>query len=258
MKIVAKMVTSAKATYGQSSLKYMIRCGKSEAVMNTKASLIRHIVVLLTMFAWNIPAFCSEISDAAKVGDLAKVKELLRNNPELVSYRVIEGYTPLHWAVQEGHKDVVEWLVTHNAEVNAKATDAPGTNVSWPPLRLITPLHLAALKGHKNVAELLLANKADVNARDASGWTPLHVAAQRCRKNMVKLLLAKGAEVNAKDIFGKTPLHVAALGGRKDVAELLLANKAEVNTKTNSMEFSDFILAGGGLHAFAPCSFDGP
>jgi tetratricopeptide (TPR) repeat protein len=87
--------------------------------MNTKASLIRSIVVLLTMLALNIPAFCGEIHDAAKAGDFAKVKKLLKDDPKQAYSRDDVRKTPLHWAVQEAHKDVVELLLAKGAEVNA-------------------------------------------------------------------------------------------------------------------------------------------
>ena len=65
--------------------------------------------------------------------------------------------TPLHWAVNEGHIDVVEFLLTSNADVNAK--NALGA----------TPLHLAAFKGNKGLARLLMNNKAQVNATNNDG-----------------------------------------------------------------------------------------
>jgi len=51
--------------------------------------------------------------------------------------------TPLHIAAYEDYKEVVELLLTKNADVNAK--DEIGE----------TPLHAAVLKGHMDVAELL-------------------------------------------------------------------------------------------------------
>ena len=68
----------------------------------------------------------------------------------------------LHEAAEHGRKPVVEWLLDHGAEVNAK--DKNGD----------TPLHFAAFFGHRDVAELLLANQAEINAKDSNGVTPLH------------------------------------------------------------------------------------
>ena len=66
--------------------------------------------VSLLILVWSIPVFCGEIHDAAKAGDLAKVKALLKENPELVSGRDYMGYTPLH---QEFGAEVIELLRRH-------------------------------------------------------------------------------------------------------------------------------------------------
>ena len=44
----------------------------------------RHAAVTLVVLAWSSLAFCGEIHDAAKAGDLEKVKALLKDNPDLV------------------------------------------------------------------------------------------------------------------------------------------------------------------------------
>jgi ankyrin repeat protein len=201
--------------------------------MNTKGfftrlchspSLRRATFTLVTLLAleWSSPAFCGEIHDAARDGDLEKVTALLKDNPDLV-FRKEDNYglTPLHTAAIQGHKDVAELLLANKAEVDAR--DNKGE----------TPLHTAALMGHRDVVEVLLASKAEVDARDNNGYTALHWAAVKGHRDVAELLLASKADVNAQDMQGKrTPLHLAASEGNKDIAELLLANKAEVNAGT--------------------------
>ena len=125
-------------------------------------------------------AFGEEIDDAARNGDLEKVKTLLKDNPDLVSSKDKWDRTPLHWAAFGGHKDVATLLLASKAEVNAKAIAGR------------TPLHLAAGRGHKDVAELLLANKAEVNATDTDGETPLHMAVAGEHKGVAELLRQHG------------------------------------------------------------------
>jgi hypothetical protein len=82
--------------------------------------LNRFTTVFLKMLAWSIPAFCGEIHDAVKAGDLAKVKSMLKTNPDLISNRDQYDRMPLHWAAYKGHKDVVELLLINKAYVNGK------------------------------------------------------------------------------------------------------------------------------------------
>jgi|WetSurMetagenome_2_1015567.scaffolds.fasta_scaffold227540_2 ankyrin repeat protein len=181
-------------------------------------------LALLATLGCSFPAFCGEIHDAAKAGDLAKVKALLKDNPELVNSKpAFSSYTPLHYAVKAGCKEVVEFLLSNKADVNATA---PTEDSSYE----FTALHLAAIAGNKDMAELLLAWGADVKATSRFGEMPLHLAARAGSEDVAKVLLAKGADVNALTGSGWTPLHLAVANNSKAVLELLLAHGAKVNT----------------------------
>jgi len=160
-----------------------------------------------------------EIHEAALSGDLKRMNELLKGRPDLLDSKDEDSLTPLHCAVANGHKEVVQLLLARKVNVNVKGKGG------------VTPLHLAALLEDKDVAEMLLANKADVNAQDDNRLTPLHVAATGGRKAVAEVLLANKADINAKANDGITPLHFAAPLGHKGVVEVLLANQADVNAK---------------------------
>jgi ankyrin repeat protein len=140
----------------------------------------RPVILFLIMLAWSIPAFCGEIHDAAREGDLKKVQTLLEDNLNLVLSKDRHGLTSLYWTAMQGHKDVAELLLANNADVNTMSS------AGW------TPLHLAARYGHKDVVESLLANKADVNARDNDSSTPLHWAVLKGYKDVAELLRQHG------------------------------------------------------------------
>src|ERR1017187_9440312 len=94
-----------------------------------RSPIPRRAAVLLVALAWSSLAFCGEIHDAAKAGDLEKVSALLKDKPDLVSSKNNDGSTPLHLAATKGDWKVVELLLASKAEVNAK--DNSG----------VTPLH---------------------------------------------------------------------------------------------------------------------
>ena len=73
-------------------------------------------------------------------------------------------WTPLQWAVFNGHKEVAVLLIGKGADVNTM--DGRGH----------TPLHRAAQKSRKEIVELLISNGANVNAQDEDGGTPLFYA----------------------------------------------------------------------------------
>ncbi len=180
-------------------------------------------ILLLATLAFCSSAFCDPIHNAARKGDLVKVKELVKQNPSLISTKDKMGNTPLHMAAANDHKDVAEFLLENGADVNAR--DSNGG---------FTPLDAALSSYHyKNMVVLLLEKGANVNAKADNGLTPLHEVAMRGQKDAAEMLLSKNPDVDARDNQGNTPLLWALLMGRSDVAELLVTKNADVNARNN-------------------------
>ena len=53
---------------------------------------------------------------AASSGDVATMRELLKDYPNLVNTKTKNGTTPLHLATIGGHKDAVELLQQHGGQ----------------------------------------------------------------------------------------------------------------------------------------------
>ena len=157
---------------------------------------------------------------AAARGNLTLLQELpLETN---INEKDSLEKTALFWATENGHERVVEYLLTHGAEVNA--ADKNG----------LTPLLIAAQNDHERVVEYLLTHGAEINAADKNGMTPLYIAAQNGHERVVEYLLTHGAKINAIDKNGITPLWMATLNGHERTIEYLLEYKAEVNVATNN------------------------
>uniref|UniRef100_A0A7S0NDK9 FYVE-type domain-containing protein n=1 Tax=Hanusia phi TaxID=3032 RepID=A0A7S0NDK9_9CRYP len=120
------------------------------------------------------------------------------------------GLTALHAAVKvQGHVDVVNALIQHNAPVDAKTA------------RGNTPLLFAAGGGHVDCAIILIRHGANVNAQNADGDAPLHRAVKEGHVKMVNLLLDKGADKTVKNKAGQTPVQIADRSKKMDVVNAL-------------------------------------
>ncbi|HEV8717725.1 MAG TPA: ankyrin repeat domain-containing protein, partial [Candidatus Binatia bacterium] len=128
----------------------------------------------------------------------------------------LKDITPLHLAAYMGHRDVVEVLLSHGAEKEAK--DSHGR----------TPLHFTSFWDHTvEAAERLLVHGSEADAREETGATPLHLAVIKSHKPVVKLLLDYGADVNAKDKGNDTALRFAERQGNTDMIEFLRRHGAK-------------------------------
>ena len=85
------------------------------------------IITLVAVFALTTAAVAAPIHDAAKAGDLAKVRQLLADGAD-VDARDYDGDTPLHWAARQDHADVIEGLLDAGADGSLKNDDCSATN----------------------------------------------------------------------------------------------------------------------------------
>ena len=106
--------------------------------------------------------------EAAGAGNLDEVKAAVDAGAEMEWANPDEGsMRAVHAASCEGHKDVVAFLGSRGADVNA-VTDSQRT-----------PLHLAAYNGKASVCTALLALGADPAVKDNWGATALDLARQQ-------------------------------------------------------------------------------
>src|SRR5262245_43870369 len=119
---------------------------------------------------------------AAKSGDVATMKLLLKQDASLVNALDSDGSTPLHCAVWKGHQAIVALLLSAGADVNAH-----NQNEHWG----TTPLHAAAHANQAAIAQMLIDKGADVNAKDMNGRTPLDHTTFHKAKAAAKVLESK-------------------------------------------------------------------
>jgi ankyrin repeat protein len=125
-----------------------------------------------------------DIFEAASLGDVARLIELLAADPTLAEARSDDDFTALHYAAFFDGPEAARLLVEHGADVNAFADNDLGVH----------PLNSAAAAGRHEVATILLEHGADPNAPTRSGFTPLDVARENGDEKLAELLRAHGAQ----------------------------------------------------------------
>ena len=199
---------------------------------------------------------------AASAGRIEEIKKLSREG-----VNALEGdydfRTPLHLAAEEGHAEVVTFLL-----------QLPGCDIDVQDRWGTTPLtgaenagrsEIAALlreRGAKRTGEVIVRRRSqaggllagtegaslikaasvgclaelqkllkdhNVNECDYDSRYPLHLAAEEGHLDAVKLLVQRGASVNVRDRWGTTPLKGALRNTHNDVADFLKDSGAETD-----------------------------
>jgi ankyrin repeat protein len=152
-----------------------------------------------------------DVFEAAAVGRLERVRELLEDDPALVTALSPDGFTPLHLAAFFGHPEIARLLVERGADTNVVARNR----------MRVRPLHSAAAAQQLEIAELLVAYGADVNAPQERGFTALHAAAQSGDIGLARLLLGRGADREQATEDGRRAADFAAAAGHGEIRALL-------------------------------------
>ena len=156
-----------------------------------------------------------DMPEAAAAGDVERLRELLRADPETAKERAnsrsADGWPLLHLAAF-ADEATARMLLDAGADVR---------QVSQTPMRNQALHAVLALSKDVAVTRLLIERGADVNAAQTAGYRPLHQAAVTGREDLVRMLLDAGADKTARCDRGKTPADYARERGHAAVAEML-------------------------------------
>ena len=114
----------------------------------------------------------------------------------LKNIKCSRGKTPLHEAVTNGHKDIVELLLKDHFYLNP--------NLQQQGIYSFTK------------------NEVNINANDMNGMTPFLVAVHFGHLEMVKFLLQSGANINAKTYCNTNAMNIASSQNHKMILKLLI------------------------------------
>ena len=95
-----------------------------------------------------------------------------------VNQSMYNGTTPLYWASQEGHVNVVKELLKQ-----------PGIDINKAEINNgVTPLHIACQRGYLEVVQMLIDAGANLNQGKKDGTTPVDTASEYGHTEIVNLL----------------------------------------------------------------------
>ena len=152
-----------------------------------------------------------DVFEAATLGDVNRLHDLLHEDPSLLAARSPDDTTALHFAAFFAQPETSRLLIDHGADVHAVS----------PTFGNVTALHSAAAGGSAEIVHLLLEAGADPNVRQNGGFTALHAAAQNGDAAMARDLLDHGAAVDLPTEDGRSALAIAEEQGHDEVAALL-------------------------------------
>lgn len=177
------------------------------------------------------------IRAANKNKDLKQVKKLLDAGANVNGRLAEVGTSALGWAACGGRIELMEFLLSHGADVNA-----PGSSG-------FSVLSCAAMLGQVEATRFLLANGADVNPVEPNAYGVMLSAAFGANEEIVCLLIDAGSAVNIRanqgnhgnfwfnfPYCGETPLHYAMAYGSKRMIQALLDAGADSLAKTRHGE----------------------
>ena len=171
-----------------------------------------------------------EFWEAARTGNIEAVKQHIAAGADVNAKDNNDGWIPLQYTAQKGHKEIAELLISKGADVNAKNKNGHTPLDTTQETYSFDSPEVKAAK--KEITDLLRKHGGKTGAELPS--LSLLEAVRRGDLQRVKDFLANGADVNAKRGDFTTPLHLAAQGGHKEIAELLIANGVDVNAKKNN------------------------
>lgn len=187
-------LAASKTEQGISILQFAAYCRNAEAIR-----ILREHKSALDIF------------EAATLGDVTRVEQLLDEKPELLNNYSADGFTLLGLAAFFGHLDLAQELLEKGADPNIAANNQ----------FKVAPIHSACATSNLKMATLLIQNGADVNAKQMQDVTPIHSAAHNGQTELVQLLFDNRADINVKMENGLTPLSMAIEGKFKETEDLI-------------------------------------
>ncbi|PJD95523.1 MAG: hypothetical protein CK425_08375 [Parachlamydia sp.] len=175
-----------------------------------------------------------------KQGNLAGIKNVLEENPELIDAKM-QGQTPLMKAAGAGQAEIVAFLLANKADPYVKASHDNMTALAFAILGSnVEVVELLLKHAKKNVNDLIAPITNDMEAHRWKRYhTPLMLAGQVGNQAIIKLLLEAGARPRKQHVVIAIPMYQ----NQKD-RFFLLGQKCYKDKYGDLKAYGDMVLPG--------------
>ncbi|KAH6653770.1 ankyrin repeat-containing domain protein [Truncatella angustata] len=177
------------------------------ACLRGDAAILNALLKRLKQLSPETKAPAYILINACKIGHRAIAKSLVEAGANV---KGAEGPLALEQAVDQGHLDVVDFLLKQEVDVNVVSSDKS------------SPLHRSIRRGYSHISDRLLEVGGIRDLADADGITALHLAARSGDVTLVKKIINLPRQIPEYSKTVSSPLHEAATGGHLEVIRILL------------------------------------
>jgi ankyrin repeat protein len=171
-------------------------------------------------------------------GDLLEVKKLLQTgHVDINSVSSPGDRTPLHCACLSGNLQLVTYLLTNGANMNAQNLGG------------LTPLHIACDRNLSEICLKLIHHGADIEMPNKSGNNSLHLLCfHDCTQLFQDILMlprtvVKSLDIDMKNSEGLTYMHIAVLRNNLPLVQFLSTYPSLVNARESKLHESPLHLS---------------
>ncbi|XP_018411360.1 PREDICTED: histone-lysine N-methyltransferase EHMT2 [Nanorana parkeri] len=179
----------------------VLRTPLLEAIVNNHTELAKYLSQAGGCVYHKEEDGSTSLHHAAKSGNRELLSFLLSTGQVNVNAQDNGGWTPIIWAAEHKHIEIISMLLTRGADVTLQDNVSIYLSVSEKNICL----HWASFTGSAEIAEVLLNAQCDLHAVNFHGDTPLHIASREGFIHCVNLFLSRGADTEVRNNEGDTP-----------------------------------------------------
>jgi uncharacterized protein len=157
---------------------------------------IKFIAILGLGFFLKNPAHSQDVFEAARTGDIQRLKELIALKKDTISALNNMGFDPLMIACYRGQTKCAKFLVQQGANVNRPSAEG-------------SALQAACYQNNTELAALLVKKGADLNVQGPDGNTALMYAVLNQNGKLVKILVKAGCDLTKRNADNQTAYSLA-------------------------------------------------